>query len=106
MRNATRLALAAVLLLAASPAWCQSIGDGEQLARSVCAPCHVVAPGMGGSGGSGDGPPFAAVAAMTSTTGLALTAFLQTSHGKMPNITLSADDIANLSAYILSLKPR
>lgn len=105
MRNATRLVLAAAVLMAASPAWSQSVGNGEQLARAVCAPCHVVAPGVGG-GGSGDGPPFAAVAAMTSTTGLALTAFLQTSHGKMPNITLSADDIANLAAYILSLKPR
>lgn len=103
MRSSTRLvAVIAVLLAAASSAQAQSEREGEMLARSVCSPCHVVAPGVGG----GEGPAFAAVAAMSSTTGLALTAFLQTSHGKMPNISLSRDDIANLAAYILSLKPR
>jgi mono/diheme cytochrome c family protein len=99
MRRLSVVLLAGVLSTAAAQA--QSAREGELLARSVCAPCHVVAPGAGG----GEGPAFAVVAAMPSTTGLALTAFLQTSHGKMPNITLSRDDIANLAAYILSLKP-
>ena len=100
MLRASIVLTATVLSIAAAQA--QSVREGESLARSVCAPCHVVAPGTGG----GEGPAFAAVAAMPSTTGLALTAFLQTSHGRMPNIVLSREDIANLAAYILSLKPK
>lgn len=100
MRRLSAILLAGILSTAAAQA--QNVREGEMLARSVCSPCHVVAPGVGG----GEGPAFAAVAAMPSTTGLALTAFLQTSHGKMPNISLSRDDIANLASYILSLKPK
>jgi mono/diheme cytochrome c family protein len=100
MRRLSVILLAGVLSAPAAQA--QSVREGEMLARSVCSPCHVVASGFGG----GEGPAFAAVAAMPSTTGLALTAFLQTSHGRMPNISLSRDDIANLASYILSLKPK
>jgi mono/diheme cytochrome c family protein len=97
------LALAfAALTLAGGQARAQSATEGEKLARSVCMPCHLMPDGTGGK----EGPAFAAVAAMPSTTGLALSVFLQSSHGKMPNILLSAEDIANLSAYILGLKPR
>jgi mono/diheme cytochrome c family protein len=51
-------------------------------------------------------PTFAAIAAMKSTTAMSLTAFLSTSHTPMPDYSLSRDDIANVSAYILSLRKK
>jgi mono/diheme cytochrome c family protein len=102
LRSAILAAALALAGLATDSASAQSVGDGERLARSVCMPCHVLPEGAGGR----EGPAFADIAALPSTTGLALTVFLQTSHGQMPNILLSREDIANLTAYILSLKPR
>ena len=37
-------------------------------------------------------------------TGAALTAMLQSSHRTMPNIVIKGGDIADIVAYILSLK--
>jgi hypothetical protein len=35
---------------------------------------------------------------------MALSAALQTSHRSMPNVVLNGDDMANVIAYVLSLK--
>jgi hypothetical protein len=80
------------------PALGRQTGDpaaGEPLAAANRAKCH--APGAA--------PAFTKIAAMPSTTQTSLGAFLQTSHGSMPNHILSAADRNNLIAYILSLRP-
>jgi hypothetical protein len=41
---------------------------------------------------------------MSSTTEAGLAAFLSTPHGKMPDYSLSRNEIRNVSAYILSLR--
>lgn len=101
-----RIIAAVALALVALPAGAQESGDrlaGHELAVRWCSSCHVVDPGQQRQG-SDEVPTFAAIAAMKSTTAASLTVFLATPHGQMPDYTLSREDIANVSAYILSLR--
>ncbi len=99
--------LNAVLLVASlHPCRAQETGDtvsGHQLAERWCSSCHVIGPTQE-SGSSNGAPTFAAIARMKSTTSLALHAFLQTPHGRMPDLHLTRDEIDDVSAYILSLR--
>ncbi len=79
------------------------IEAGQRLARDACAQCHLV---EGAGKPSSDAPSFAAVAAMPSTTSVAIKVFLKTPHANMPNIILSEADIDAIAAYILSLRNR
>lgn len=99
----------ALSLLLSAPALAQTdAGDareGRRVAETWCANCHRISPT--GPGPANDAAPaFAAVAAMPSTTEMALRAFLQSSHRNMPNFQLSTDQTDNLIAYILSLRAR
>ena len=76
---------------------------GGSLAEKWCTTCHVVSPTQD-RGTSTGAPPFAAVADMKSTTAMALRAFLQTPHGRMPDLHLTHDEIDDIAAYILSLR--
>lgn len=79
------------------------VAAGHRLADTWCASCHMVDPAL--QHGSDNGAPaFSAVAAMPSTTPLALHAFLQTPHAQMPDLHLSRDEIDDLTGYILSLR--
>lgn len=75
---------------------------GGDLAREVCAVCHVVArdqddPGVGA-------PSFLELAAHPSVTELSLRAFFQTPHATMPDLMLTRDETDDIITYILSLK--
>ena len=101
-------AISFLLLLSATPAVAQDIGDaghGRQLAETWCSSCHVVAPTTG-RGTSNGAPPFAAIARMKSATPMSLHAFHLTPHANMPDLHLTRDEIDDLSAYILSLRRR
>lgn len=105
IRPATRtLTVAgAVLLLALTQAgMAQDIQAGEKLAQTWCAGCHQVGPNPRSANDAV--PPFAAVAAAKGMTQTALTVFLSTPHGKMPDYSLSRQQIRDVSAYIMSLK--
>jgi cytochrome c len=97
-----------LLLLLASPplAFAQDVGDadaGRHLAETWCSSCHVVSAGQS-QGTSSGAPTFQAIAAQTSITPMALDAFLQTPHHRMPDLHLSRAEIDDVSAYILSLR--
>jgi mono/diheme cytochrome c family protein len=99
---------AAVLAWPAHRASAQEAGNvaaGHRLARTWCVTCHVVEPTQT-TGASTGAPSFAAVARMPSTTPRSLRVFLQTPHGRMPDLHLSNTETSNISAYILSLRPR
>jgi mono/diheme cytochrome c family protein len=84
----------------------QGIGDaaaGRRLASNWCSSCHVVGPSAE-SGTSNGAPAFIAIAAMKSTTPMALKVFLQTPHSGMPDLHLSGSEIDDLTAYIIDLK--
>ena len=77
----------------------------RRLAETWCANCHRVSP-TGPGPATDAAPAFAAVAAMPSTTPLALRVFLQTPHRNMPNFQLSREHTDDLIAYIMSLRAR
>ena len=78
-------------------------GAGRHLAETWCSSCHVIGPASQ-RGTSSGAPAFAAIAHMKSTTPMSLRVFLQTPHARMPDLHLSRDEIADLAAYILSLR--
>jgi len=75
--------------------------DGRKIAQLQCASCHDI--GAGPAGGRHEGPSFADIAKMPSTTELSLKVFLRSSHRNMPNLVLSADEVDALAAWILEL---
>ena len=79
------------------------VAAGHHLAKTLCSDCHQV---------DGDdprlstgAPPFADVAALTSTTALSLRVFLKSNHENMPNYQLTPDQIDTLVEFMFSLKP-
>ncbi|MBS0561282.1 MAG: cytochrome c [Proteobacteria bacterium] len=101
-------ALAVALLLAwpCPRAWSQGAGDpaaGRTLAEGWCSACHVVTPDQHGASSNG-APPFAVIARMKWATPTSLRVFLQTPHNRMPDLHLTRGEIADVSAYILSLR--
>lgn len=74
---------------------------GERLAKRWCAECHVVAPDQRSA--KADVPSFANVA--TRLTSREIAAFLTGNHPRMPNMTLSRDEIGDLVGYIKALAP-
>jgi mono/diheme cytochrome c family protein len=99
-------ALATAGLLHPGPLLAQDADDivhGREIARTICAACHVVARGQLVSPNS-EAPPFPVLAATPGMTTIALTAALLTSHRQMPNIILQPDERQDVIAYILTLK--
>lgn len=78
---------------------------GRQLAERWCASCHLVSPRPVGPVGDG-AEPFQSIADRASTTALALRVFLQTPHGRMPDLQLTHREADDLISYILSLRGR
>jgi mono/diheme cytochrome c family protein len=98
-----------LLLMAASsgPASAQNGGDaeaGHRLSERWCSTCHVVTAAQS-QGASTGAPSFRAIAADEAVTPMALDAFLQTPHHRMPDLHLSRAEVDDVSAYILSLRP-
>jgi mono/diheme cytochrome c family protein len=96
---------AALLALVALPtgAYAQDVAAGEHIAKTWCAGCHVVGSEVHKPANDAI-PSFSSVAKMDSTTATSLEVFLTTPHGRMPDYSLSRNEIRNVSAYILSLR--
>lgn len=76
---------------------------GRDLARQVCSACHLVELDEIAFLGPRS---FAELAADPETTEPAIRLFLRTPHVVMPNFILSEDQIGDIAAYIISLRPR
>jgi len=77
--------------------------QGRAIAQGICAECHAVQKD-GQRSPNPDAPPFATIAGTPGITQMALSAALQTSHRTMPNIVLKSGEMADVIAYILSLR--
>jgi mono/diheme cytochrome c family protein len=75
-----------------------SISQGLLTAEERCAGCHGIALGSEYS------PTFEQIALTPGMTATALSATLKRSHRTMPNLMQGSDELANITAYILSLK--
>lgn len=99
---------AATLALIAASAHAQN-GDaaaGYAFARQACSACHVVEAGQRAPRLLVIGPAFRDIANIRGMTATALRVLLTTSHPKMPNLILTPHEIADVSAYVLSLRDR
>jgi mono/diheme cytochrome c family protein len=96
-------ALSALLLLAAAPAMAQDVDAGRELAEKWCAGCHNVLPGVRAVK-EGAAPPFQVVAESKGMTQTALQVFLVSNHVRMPEYSLTRQELREVSAYIVSLK--
>jgi mono/diheme cytochrome c family protein len=106
MRRGSALAVTAAMLFAASPAFAQqqpSARTGESLARQWCVSCHLVAADQRAPAPD-TAPPFASIAARPTATPGALRTIIQMPYPRMPQITLSRDEVEHIIAYIVSLK--
>jgi cytochrome c len=100
------LTLGLMAISGTGAAHAQGFGDsaeGKRIAASTCSSCHQV--DVQPRDSTNDPvPSFQAIAAMRSTTMLSINVFLRTSHNVMPNIRLTENQIADIGAYILSLR--
>lgn len=96
--------LTLILLLATSTtASAQSsvaADNGRTLAQRWCASCHDIS----GTTSSDAAPGFRALAGRSDVTAQTLSDFLKAPHPPMPDLMLSRNEIAELVAYIESLK--
>jgi mono/diheme cytochrome c family protein len=97
----------AALLLSAGPAAADgSVAQGRRLAETLCARCHLVAPGQPAVSGWTDAPRFTAIAADRKVTPAWLRGFFAQPHWNMLYTDRPPQEQADLAAYILSLTPR
>ena len=79
------------------------VTDGDRLAHTLCINCHVVdtkSPVIR----TDRVPSFSWIANQKGLTATTLPAWLSTSHERMPDFSLTRDEIRKVSAYILSLR--
>jgi mono/diheme cytochrome c family protein len=76
------------------------VANGERLAKRWCAACHIVATDQ--KSGNTQAAPFSAVAKMPGFDAAKLALFLLLPHPKMPDMSLTRDEAADLTAYIVS----
>jgi mono/diheme cytochrome c family protein len=102
MPSAVRCSFACAVILSAQPGLAADADNGSRLAHRWCEACHVVAPTQTRS--STDlAPPFAAIAARPDFDASRLVLFLLDPHPKMPDMSLTRSEAADLAAYIGSL---
>jgi len=97
---ATCLALAVALL--AQPGRAADASNGSRLAHRWCAACHVVAPTQRRST-TDQAPPFATIAHRPDFNASRVALFLLDPHPKMPDMSLTRAEAADLAAFIASL---
>jgi mono/diheme cytochrome c family protein len=94
-----------IVLATASPAAAQQgKGDpvaGRELASQLCAACHIVGTERVGSDAA---PPFPAIAKDPGMTLTELHAWIGPAHPMLPNLALTPKQIADVNAYLDSLR--
>lgn len=100
-----RLGAWACIFLLATSAAAQELGStsaGKDYAQRICAACHDIE--KGDVALFTDVPSFQEIADTQGMSPRALRVWLQTSHPKMPDLIIPADDMDNVIAYIMSLR--
>ena len=103
IRSLTIVAILAIGTWFPLSSFAQDAGDrvaGRNVARAWCANCHAF-PGSTQATATG-APSFRAIASNTALTPMALRAFLQTPHDRMPDLHLNNNEMDDLIAFILS----
>jgi mono/diheme cytochrome c family protein len=99
--------LFALFALGSTGALAQDVGDpekGHAFASEVCAVCHAVEADDSASPNA-NAPTFRRIAAEPGMTATALRVILGNPHREMPDLILARDEMHDVIAYILTLKP-
>ena len=105
MHETIRAVLLLAALAGAATARAQTADPtaGRRLAASLCVECHRIDADTPAKDAESKAPSFVEVARMPSTNELAIKVFLRTSHARMPNLILTADETDSIAAYIVGL---
>jgi mono/diheme cytochrome c family protein len=98
--------LAVLVPLAAFAQSDQSPGDrqaGRSIATSSCSECHLV-PGGPAPTSRRQGPPFAEIANLPTSTAPGLRSLLRAPHAGMPMFRFTDKELDDIVAYLLSLR--
>lgn len=96
----TCLALAVAFF--AQPGRAADASNGSRLAHRWCAACHVVTPTQRRAT-TDQAPPFATIARRPDFSASKVALFLLDPHPKMPDMSLTRAEAADLAAFIASL---
>lgn len=103
-RSLVALSVAAAIGATATPSFAADAKAGRALAETWCASCHVIGPGSQ-SGATDSAPTFVSIANRQGMTEAGVQTFLADPHKEaMKGIVLPRLEIADLAAYIASLK--
>ena len=95
-------AMGIVTALVAGPVLAADASNGKRVAVRWCATCHVVAPDQRHA--YADAPPFREIANRPNFSESGLVTFLLNPHAKMPNMSLTRIEAADIAAYIRTLR--
>ena len=95
----------AMLLTSAKAATLGQVDAGRTYAETHCASCHSIARD-GNTSPVNAATPFQLIAATPGMGRTALFVFFRSPHPTMPNLIIRGDNLDNIIAYILSLKPK
>jgi mono/diheme cytochrome c family protein len=105
-RRAVVLAAAIAATAFSAKAQDGDVAAGHAFARETCRACHMVDREARAPRRIDIGPAFRDIANPPGMTATAIRVFLTSSHPKMPNLILTPEEIADVTAYILSLRDR
>ena len=98
------LALLAALLCSAATVEAADVSAGRDLTKQWCAECHDVGPGSRISPNP-SAPTFSELAALPGFTEMSVRAMLRNEHLTMPPIRFTSEQMDDIVAYLVSLKP-
>ena len=83
-------------------AFAADASNGQRLAQRWCSGCHLVSASQATA--TDQVPPFATIARMPDFDAAKIALFLLNPHPKMPDMSLSRAEAADLAAYIATLR--
>lgn len=105
-RRASYWSLVLLLAVAALPANAGDTANGLRIARSLCTNCHIVEPGGTAAELVAGVPSFMAVSAKQGQDADKMAAYILNPHPPMPQVQLTMAELADVSAYIMTLKSK
>jgi mono/diheme cytochrome c family protein len=103
MRHLPILALLmAAAVVDSAPSFAADVNHGRQVARRWCVSCHLVVANQRQT--TTEAPPFATIARKPDFDVKRLTAFLLNPYPRMPNMSLTRAEAADIAVYIGSLR--
>jgi len=96
-------AMVLTALLATAVAHAHDLNNGRVIAQVWCGNCHRIGPDAQSATHDAT-PTFSSIARKRTTATASLATFLKARHGGMPDLSLTRNEIDDVSAYILSLR--